>query len=167
MSADRAAAILARFNAAHAALVGKLRELPPDTVEQSPAPDTWSPAQIGCHVAITNDWIAGVLEGSIPMAQPAAAGFTESFDPKKMPGKVKTAPTLEPPKVVSCEVALEKLRASGRRLSKAMASLTAERGSRYCVTLPFGTLSLFELADFTTNHLVRHIGQIDRVAAHA
>jgi hypothetical protein len=166
MSADRAATILARFNAAQTALVGKLRELPPDTVEHSPAPDAWSPAQIGYHVAITNNWIAGVLEGSTPMAQPAPAGFREAFDPKILPAKVKTFPTLEPPGVCSCDVALEKLRASGHRLSRAMASLTEERGSGYCVTLPFGTLSLFELADFTTGHVVRHIGQIDRAVAH-
>jgi DinB family protein len=167
MSADRAATILARFSAAHAALVGKLRELPPDTVEQSPAADAWSPAQIGYHVAITNDWVAAVLEGTAPpKAEPAPAGFMEAFNPKAIPARLKTFPTLEPPKMVSCEVALDKLRASGHRVSKAMASLTAERGSGYCVTLPFGTLSLFELADFTTGHVIRHIGQIERTVAH-
>lgn len=166
MSPDRAATILARFTAAHTALVGRLRELPPDTVEQPPASDAWSPAQIGYHVAITNDWIAGVLDGTTPMAQPAPAGFKEAFDHKAVPARVKTFQTLEPPKVVSCEVALDKLRASGHRMSKAMASLTAERGSGYCVSLPFGTLSLFELADFTTGHVIRHIGQIDRAVAH-
>ncbi len=62
---------------------------------------------------------------------------------------MKTFPSLEPPAVVSAEVALDRLRASGHHLSKAIASLSAERGASNCVTLPFGTLSLFELADFT------------------
>jgi uncharacterized damage-inducible protein DinB len=168
MSADRAATILARFQTAHNALVGKLRELPPESAEKRPGSEAWSAAQIAFHVAATNEWIAGVLDGSTPMAQPAAAGFTESFNPRSIPAKVKTFPSLEPPAVVSAEVALDRLRASGHHLSKAIASLSAERGTGNCVTLPaFGTLSLFELADFTAAHVVRHITQIERTAIHA
>ena len=162
MSADRAATILARFHSAHNALVGKLRELPPESAEHRPAAEAWSAAQIGFHVATTNEWIAGVLSGSTPMAQPAPPGFAETFNPRSLPAKIKTFPTLEPPAVVSAEVALERLRASGHQLSKAIASLSAERGGGHCVTLPFGTLSLFELADFTTAHVLRHISQIER-----
>jgi hypothetical protein len=98
------------------------------------------------------------------MAQPVPPGFTESFSSKVIPGKAKTFASLEPPSVVSCQAALEKLRASGHHMSKAIASLTPERGAGYCVTLPFGTLSLFELADFTASHVVRHVGQIERTA---
>jgi hypothetical protein len=167
MSADRAAMILAAFNAAHSSLVGKLRELPAETAEYRPADEAWSPAQIGYHVAVTNDWIAGVLDGSTPGAQPAPPGFTETFNAKTLPARLKTFASLEPPSVVSAEVALEKLRAAGHRLSRAIASLTAERGSGQCVTLPFGTLSLFELAQFTTAHVVRHVGQVERTTARA
>jgi hypothetical protein len=164
MSADRAATILVRFQTAHNALVGKLRELPPGSAEKRPASEAWSAAQIGFHVATTNEWIAGVLDGSTAMATPAPAGFAETFNPRSLPPKVKTSPSLEPPAVVSAEVALDRLRASGHRLSKAIASLSAERGVSHCVTLPFGTLSLFELADFTAAHILRHISQIDRTA---
>jgi hypothetical protein len=166
MSPDRAASILARFHAAQTALVGRLRELPPEAAEHRPAADAWSAAQIGYHVATTNEWIAGVLDGSTPMAQPAPAGFKESFNPKALPAKSRTFPTLEPPAFVSCEVALEKLRASGHHLSKAIASLGEERGCTYSVALPFGTLSLFELADFTAAHAARHVGQVERTIAH-
>jgi DinB superfamily len=162
MSADRVTSILARFQSAQNAIVGKLRELPPESAEHRPAAEAWSAAQIGFHVATTNEWIAGVLNGSTPMAQPAPAGFAETFNPKSLPARIKTFPTLEPPAVVSAEVALERLRASGHNLSKAIASLSAERGGGHCVTLPFGTLSLFELADFTTAHVLRHISQIER-----
>ena len=162
MSADRVTTILARFQSAQNAIVGKLRELPPESAEHRPAAEAWSAAQIGFHVATTNEWIAGVLNGSTPMAQPAPAGFAETFSPKSLPAKIKTFPSLEPPAVVSAEVALERLRASGHNLSKAIASLRAARGAGHCVTLPFGTLSLFELADFTTAHVLRHISQIER-----
>jgi len=162
MSADRVTSILARFQSAQNAIVGKLRELPPESAEHRPAAEAWSAAQIGFHVATTNEWIAGVLNGSTPMAQPAPAGFAETFNPKSLPARIKTFPTLEPPAVVSAEVALERLRTSGHNLSKAIASLNAERGAGHCVTLPFGTLSLFELADFTAAHVLRHISQIER-----
>jgi hypothetical protein len=162
MSADRAAGILARFTAAHNALVMKLRDIPPTAAEQPPEAGAWTPAQVGCHVALTNDWIAGVLTGATPMAQPAPAGFSESFSPSGFPAKLKTFPILEPPNPVSREAALERLRASAQRMSKAIAALTPERGSGHVVTMPFGTLSLFELADFTTAHVSRHVTQVER-----
>jgi hypothetical protein len=167
MPADRAATILARFHSAHNSLVGKLRAMPPAAAEHRPAADAWSAAQVGFHVATTNEWIAGVLDGSMPLSQPAPAGFVESFNPKSISARIKTLPSLEPPAVVSSEVALERLRASGHHLSKAIASLSAERGMGQCVTLPFGTLSLYELADFTTAHVLRHVHQVERIAAPA
>jgi hypothetical protein len=165
MSADRAATILARFNAAHSSLVNRLRDLPPAAAEHRPDRESWSAAQIGCHVALTNEWIAGVITGSTPAAQPAPAGFSECFDPASLPAKLKTYATLEPPHPVSRDAALERLRASGQHISKAVASLTPARGSGYTVTLPFGTLSLFELADFNAAHVMRHCHQIDRLVA--
>jgi hypothetical protein len=167
MSADRAASILARYTAAHHLLVSTLRELSTPAAEHRRAPEAWSPAQIGCHVAITDEWIAGVLLGTTPMAQPAPAGFVETFNPKSIPEKIKTFSTLEPPAVVSLEAALERLRTSGQHMSKAIASLTPDRGANYCVTLPFGTLSLFQLAEFTSDHVARHVAQVERTVAHA
>jgi len=165
MSADRAASILARFNAAHTALVNRLREMPPSAAEYRSDAESWCAAQIGCHVALTNEWIAGVLTGATPMAQPAPAGFTEGFDPRGVPPKLKTFASLEPPHPVSRDAALERLRASGQHLSKAIASLTPERGRGYTVTLPYGTLSLYEFADFGAVHVTRHCGQLDRAVA--
>jgi hypothetical protein len=159
---DRGAAILARFNAAHNALLGRLRELPVAIAEAVPSTGAWSPAQIAWHVALADDMIAGILLGSIPMAHPAGAGFKEGFDAGSLPAKTKNPPSLEPPPAVGRDSALEKLRASGQQLTKAMASLTPERGAGYTVALPFGTLSVFELADFAAIHVNRHVAQIDR-----
>jgi hypothetical protein len=165
MSPDRAASILARFTAAHHSLSSELRDVSAEAAEHEPSGGGWTPAQIGCHVAMTNEWVAGVLTGAMPGAHAAPAGFTESFNPTALPAKVKTFPTLEPPPVVSLEAALERLRTSGQQLSKAIASLTPERGAGQCVTLPFGTLSLFELADFSTGHVLRHVAQLERTVA--
>ena len=72
---------------------------------------------------------------------------------------------LEPPSIVGRDTALERLRASGQQLTKAIASLSPERGSGYTVTLLYGTMSLFEFADFVARHVARHDAQIDRTDA--
>jgi uncharacterized damage-inducible protein DinB len=167
MSADRAATILARFNSAHNDLIWKLRDCAFDAAEQLPGDQGWSAAQIGWHVALVNDYMAAVLTGEKELAQPVPAEFTETFDHRAMPPKLKTASSLEPPDVIGIDAALERLRASGHHMSKAIASLTEERGSRYCVKMPFGTLSLFELADFAAAHVRRHVGQVQRTVGRA
>jgi hypothetical protein len=68
--------------------------------------------------------------------------------------------------VIGSEAALDRLRLSGQRMSKAIASLTPERGSAYCITLPFGTVSLFELADLTAAHVARHAAQVEKALTH-
>ena len=168
MTVDRAVSILARFGAAQTALISQFRELVPGSGEHQPAADAWSAAQIVCHVAMANEWAAGVLTGATPLAQPAPAGFGERATPIDIPRvpRQKTFP-LPPPTVVGAEAALERLRASGHRLSKAIASLTPERGSGYCVTLPFGTISLFELAELTTAHVARHTSQVEKTLTDA
>jgi len=165
VSPDRAALILARFNAAHNAFALRLRDCHASAAEDAPGDGGWSCAQIGWHVAKINEWIAGVLTGADGSAKPAPAGFKESFNPDGIPPKLKTSSAFEPPAVVGRDLALERLRASGQHVAKAIASLTPERGANYCVTLPFGTLSLFEVADFAARHVGRHAAQLDRVMA--
>jgi hypothetical protein len=48
---------------------------------------------------------------------------------------------------------------------KAIAALTTDRGTGLGVRLEFGTLSLFELADFAATHMTRHVAQVDRTIA--
>jgi len=166
MSADRAAAILARFNAAHNSMIGALRELSPSLAEQEPGDGAWNAAQIGAHVAMANDWTADVLTGKTPLAMPCPSGFTEQFNARAIPWNTKTFP-LDPPEIIGTDHAVERLRASGHHLSKAIATLTPERGSGYCVTLPWGTLSLFELAEFTAEHAARHSQKLGRAEVKA
>jgi hypothetical protein len=162
---DRAVTILARFNAAQNSLAARLRDLPARIAEERDDLDSWTAAQIGWHVATTNDWIASVLIGTTALAEPAAPGFKETLHLQVFPDRLKTSPALEPPAIVGRDSAMEKLRASGQHMSKAIASLTPERGGGYTVTLPFGTMSLFELADYASGHIARHIGQIERTVA--
>lgn len=165
MCADRAATILARFNSAHNDLVWKLRDCAFDSGAQLSRGEGWSAAQIGTHVAMTNEFVAAVLTGQTPMAQPAPEGFQESFSPDALPAKAQAPAVLQPPAVVGLDAAIERLRASAQSVSKAIAALTPDRGAHYCVSMPFGTLSLFELADFTAAHVSRHAAQVQRSIA--
>ena len=158
MPADRAASILARFNAAHNFLVARLRELPPRLAERG-GDNAWSAAQIGCHVAMANDWTADVLLGTSPVAKGVSEDFQEELDLGAVAWNAKTFP-LDPPDVISCDHAVERLRSSAHHLSKAIASLTTERGTRYAATLPIGTLSLFQLAEYAVAHVSRHSAQL-------
>jgi hypothetical protein len=167
MSADRAATILARFNSAHNDLMWKLRDCAFEAAEHHPGGAQWSAAQIGWHVALSNDFFAGVLTGENPIAKPAPDDFRETFDPDQVPMKAKTLPALEPPAIIGIDAAVERLRASGHHLAKAIAGLSPERGAGYCVTLPFGTLLLFELAEFCSAHAARHAAQVQRVVGRA
>lgn len=162
MSADRAATVLARFNATHSSFVAKLRDLPPGVAETRPSPEAWSPAQVACHVAMSNEWVSGVLTGATPGAQAAVPGFCEAFEPGLLPATEETFPDMVPSPHVSRETAFERLRTSNQHLMKAIASLPTERGSGWCVTTAFGTLSLFELADFAATHMTRHLAQVER-----
>ncbi len=169
MSADRAATILARFSAAQHVLLSRLRELDPEGAEHHPSVEGWSAAQIGAHVAMANEWTAGVLMGTTPLAEPAPAGFTEQYSSSRGSGvswNVKAFP-LHPPDVISLDNTVERLRTSAHHLSRAIASLTADRGSGYTVTLPVGTLSLFELAEYTVAHVGRHAAQLEALPTHA
>jgi hypothetical protein len=167
MSADRAATILARFNSAHNDLLWRLRGCATEAAEHHVAVSQWSPAQIGWHVALCNEFFASVLTGEKPLAQPAPEGFQESFDPGGLPPKVTTSASLEPPGTIGIDAAIERLRTSGHHLAKAIAGLSAERGSKYCVSMSFGTVSLYELADFTAGHTTRHAAQVQRATGRA
>ena len=167
MSADRAATILARFNSAHNDLMWRLRGCATEAAEHHVGASEWSPAQIGWHVALCNELFASVLTGEKPLAQPAPEGFQETFDPRRLPPRVKTSTSLEPPGTIGIDAAIERLRTSGHHLAKAIAGLTADRGSRYCVSLPFGTVSLYELADFSAGHATRHAAQLQRAIGRA
>ena len=129
------------------------------------APDGsgWNPAQIGWHVAKTNEMLSGVLSGTIPMAQPMPPEF--QADPEifsKVPAKIQTFPQLEPPANVTRNEALTNLRASMVTTVHAFKSLSEERAMGHFVQFPMGPLTMYQFADFTVGHVTRHQKQLER-----
>ena len=154
------------FEEANARMVALLESLSDEAARHTPGDGAWSPAQVGCHVAITNELFAGILTGKVPMARTAPAGFTENPDVfTSLPKKVQTLPPLEPPSGAARAEAIERLRTAQRALVSAMESLSADRAGTQVMDLPFGTISMDQAAEFTGAHVSRHLDQIHRCAA--
>jgi hypothetical protein len=156
------------FTAAVSTFSQAVEQLDDATAMRTPQQGGWSVAQIAWHVGTTNELLAGIIGGDVPMAAPAAPGFTENpgvFG--GIPEKMETFPQLMPPAAVTRTEGLAKLRGSEPRVLAAFQALTAERAAGYSVTLPFGTLSMPQIADFVTAHVMRHLGQVQRAIAAA
>jgi hypothetical protein len=126
----------------------------------------WTPAQIGVHDALTNDFLAAVIRGDVKeMSVPRQADFTESLATLQLPDKVKTFSALEPPADASKADAVARLRQSGQTFEKALPTVTPERCVSTCIKMPFGVVfSLYEVGEFATSHVHRHVAQVDRAA---
>jgi hypothetical protein len=163
---ERIAAQQAAFNAAMKQFEETVSRLDEGAATQAPAGGGWTAAQIAWHVGQTNELLAGVLSGQVPMAAPAPEGFAENPNVfAGVPDKVKTFPQLEPPAGTSRADGLAKLNASAQPYLQSLQALSAERAGGYCVDFPFGKLSLYQIADFAAAHVGRHQQQVQRANA--
>jgi len=155
--------IESEFGQAIDQLIARLRALD-DAAATHQSAEGWTPAQIGVHVALTNEFLSAVIRGDVKeMYVPRQDDFTESFATLQLPDKVKTFPALEPPTGASKSDAAEKLHQSGETFAHALPTATLERCVSTCVKMPFGVLfSLYEVAEFATSHVHRHIAQVNR-----
>jgi hypothetical protein len=154
------------FEEANARMVALLESLSDEAARLSPDEGSWSPAQVGYHVAVTNELFAGILTGAVPMARTAPSGFTENPDIfGALPSRAKTLPPLEPPPAAARAEAIDRLRAAERALVSAMKALPADRASTQVMDLPFGTISMYQATEFAGAHVKRHVDQIHRCTA--
>jgi hypothetical protein len=164
---ERIRSIVSRFRTVQDQLIKEIEAVNEDAASRKGADAGWSPAQIGVHVAITNEWLAGAVSGTQPGAEPAPADFIEpEWSSIPIPARIKTFPQLEPPADATRSASLERLRSSGEQVVGALESLTPER-ARYCVALPFATISLYQMGEFAGAHVERHLGQLQRTLAPA
>ncbi len=126
----------------------------------------WSAAQIGAHVALVNDSLAQVLEGTVPGAVPAAPDFQErawSDIVSAVPARNQAPARFVPPADVSGAEAASRVRESAAHVAEALRALTPERAA-YCFTNRLlGTLSLYQAGEFAIAHMIRHNQQAKRV----
>jgi len=164
--AQRIQAVRERFAQVNEALASEVEALDAETAVRNPEPDCWSPAQIAHHVALTTGFLSGALSGSIAeLLKPRPDDFQETLASLDMSEPIKTFPMLVPPADTDPVDAVSRLRASRDTFEGALDTVSEERCGAECVQLPFGLFSLYEIAEFTAAHVVRHTGQVRRVVA--
>ena len=160
---NRIHASVCAFQTASDALILALERMNDEAAARAPREGGWNAAQIGYHVAITNDYLAGILTGAVPRAIPTPDGFAENPEIlKSVPSKVETFPQLEPPPTATRAEAIAKLQTSVGDTVKAIETLDPERATKYCVKFPMGHLSMYQMADFIGSHVLRHHHQLRR-----
>lgn len=154
------------FVEANERLVARLRKATDGAAQQVPA-DGWSAAQIGWHVAAVTTRFAGLISGDLDGAQPLPADFHErawSEIAAAVPSPLTARGPVVPPASVVRSEAIAALEASGSRMARAFDTLTRERGGRMGITHQVvGTITLYQLGDWATAHVIRHNRQAKRV----
>jgi hypothetical protein len=156
------------FAEANERLVARLRRVDDEAAQRPPAEGGWSAAQIGWHVAKVTASFADLMSGEAPGAQPLPEGFRErdwagEIVPA-MPPKLKTSGRFEPPPHVTRDAAVAALESAGVRMARALDTVTAERGARHGISSPIvgGQISLYQLGEWATAHVIRHNRQAKR-----
>jgi uncharacterized damage-inducible protein DinB len=162
--ATRVARIVAEFREAAGRLAARLERADDRAARTRPAEGAWSAAQIAWHVAAVNGSFTRVVEAGAG-AQPAAAGFVERNwrdVVAGIPSRQKAPAATEPPENVDPREAATRLRESSARLAAAIAALTPDR-ARMCIQSPIvGTISIYQVGEWATAHVIRHNRQAKR-----
>jgi hypothetical protein len=154
------------FAEANERLVARLRGASDEAAGHA-ADGEWSAAQIGWHVATVTTRFAGLISGDLAGAQPLPADFRERAWPEvvaAIPARAQAPAAVAPPPGVHRGDAISALEAAGMRMARALDSLTAERGARMGITSALvGTITLYQIGDWATAHIIRHNRQAKRV----
>jgi DinB superfamily len=156
------------FAEANERLVARLRRVDDHAAEGHSAAGGWSAAQIGWHVAKVSTRFASLISGEFPGAQPLPDGFRPrewTAIAAEIPAKLQAPSGVEPPAVVHRGDAIAALEASGVRMARAFDALTPERGEHLGITSTVvgGTITLYQLGEWATAHVIRHNRQAKRV----
>jgi len=154
------------FAEANERLVARLRAATDEAAGRAVTGE-WSAAQIGWHVAAVTTRFSGLISGDLPGAEPLPEGFAErpwSEVVAGVPARGRAPASLVPPPLVRRGEAISALEASGLRMARALDSLTPERGARVGITSAVvGTITVYQIGEWATAHVIRHNRQAKRV----
>jgi len=162
----RIAELTAAFNDSMARFLARLDAAPSELMTLPPPTGGWSAAQVAWHVAATNEAFAGWIDGSIPGAKPAPAGFAEmpwSAVASKTPAKLEAPARFQPPAEVTKADALSKLRASQQRIVDALGGLAESRAVLTVKSIVGTPISLYQVGNWAAAHVARHNAQAKRL----
>ena len=154
------------FAQANERLVARLRGATDEAIARSPN-GGWTAAQIGWHVASVNNRFAGIISGDVPAAAPLPDTFAErpwETIAAEIPPELKAPSGTHPPPAVSRDDAIAALEASAVRMARALDQVTPERGARMGITSPVvgGTITIYQVGEWATAHVIRHNKQAKR-----
>jgi hypothetical protein len=149
------------LEAATHALAGFI-ELLPEQIAASRLIGGWTPAAHVWHVALTNDLMGAVMRGDAPIqAVPGVPDFTDEQWSFASPPVGPAPDVLVPPLDVTASAAVKRLQASAAPLRPVIESLETQRAV-LTVQLPWGCVSVYQLAEWAGGHTLRHLSQIGR-----
>ena len=156
------------FAEANERLVARLRRVEHGAAEHGPDGGGWSAAQIGWHVAAVTTRFANLVSGDAAGVQPLPPDFVErdwTAIGSTIPSKLQAPRGTEPPPRVTRDEAVAALEAAGVRLARALDLVTPERGTGFGLSSPIvgGPINVYQLAEWATNHVIRHNRQAKRV----
>jgi hypothetical protein len=146
------------FAEANERLVARLRGATDDAAARATT-GGWTPAQIGWHVAAVTNRFAGLISGEVAGAQPLPAEHVTrpwADVVAAIPPKLKAPESFHPPAKVTREEAISALEGAGMRLARALDRLTPERGRLGITSAVVGTISLYQVGEWATAHVIRH-----------
>jgi hypothetical protein len=126
----------------------------------------WSVAQVAVHVALVNDSLSAVIEGTTDGAVPPAPDFRERPWPdvvRDVPARNEAPRRFHPPDLVTTANALAQFDQSAMRLERAISSLSPERATYTITNRVVGTISLYQAGEFAIAHMIRHNMQAKRI----
>lgn len=164
--AARIDAIVTALEEALARFRARLASAGADAAARPPEGGGWSAAQVAAHVAAVNGAFASIIDGTFAVAQPPAEGFAERAWQEigdAMPEKLQAPSRVHPPAAVGRDDALAAIDVSGARLVAALRGVDADR-ARWTMDSPVvGRVSLYQVGEWATAHLIRHNKQMARL----
>jgi hypothetical protein len=162
--AERVARTAEAFEAAMARFLSRLESAPAEAAERPAEGGGWSAAQIGWHVAATNEGFAALVDGSRPMARAPEPGFEETpfaDIQSRVPDKLEAPDMFAPPASVTRDEALARARASAQRFATAYRALDEQRAG-WTIKSILGLLTVAQVGDWAVAHVIRHNAQAKR-----
>jgi hypothetical protein len=145
-------------------MIARLSSLSEEAARRRPSAATWSPAQHGCHVALTTDAFASILlrKGPLEVRRGSSDYPDQSWSLDAPPVGVAAPSILIPPDDPGRDDAVERLRSAAQRMETVLTEIPMEDLDGFVVTLPWGTVSLYQLCEWSGGHTRRHIAQMER-----
>jgi len=123
----------------------------------------WTAAQIAAHVAAVNRVFSAIVSGRIDRATPPPDEFVErpwSEIATGLSGRLEAPASVTAPPTVTGVYARQAFEASRAQVLETFAAIDETR-ARHVFTDPrTGTISLYQIGDWLTSHVIRHNAQL-------